>query len=125
MGFSQADYIAMQARLQRKAPAQPEERPKSKQREDAIQEDIEDYMKTLTPRLWWDRKRMDKPTTSRCGVPDFIGCFHGVPFAMEVKRPGEKPTMQQSGELMWLGKAGAATAVVHSRDEAIQFLMSL
>ena len=90
-----------------------------------IQEEIEQWLRTQVHRAWWDRKRMDVATTSRKGVPDFIGSFAGVPFGLEVKRPGEKPTTDQLGELAWMRKAGAATAVVFSRDEAVAFFLSL
>lgn len=90
-----------------------------------IQEEIEGWLRTQVHRAWWDRKRMDKPTTSRKGVPDFIGTFAGVAFGLEVKRPGEKPTTDQLGELAWMRKAGAQTAVVFSKDEAVEFFLSL
>lgn len=93
--------------------------------EDEIQEQIEAWLRTQVHRAWWDRKRMDKPTTSRKGVPDFIGTFAGVAFGLEVKRPGEKPTTDQLGELAWMRKAGAQTAVVFSKDEAVEFFLSL
>lgn len=97
----------------------------SKKLESDIQDEIEQWLMTQGYRAWWDRKRMDVPTTSRKGVPDFIGCFSGVPFGMEVKRPGEKPTTEQLGELAWMRKAGAITAVVFSKEEAIVFLTQI
>ena len=96
-----------------------------------IQDQIEAWLKTQSHRCWWDRKRMDKATTSRSGVPDFVGAITastglgGVPFGIEVKRPGSKPSMEQVGELAWMQKAGAKTAVVFSCDEAEDFLLSL
>lgn len=93
--------------------------------EKEIQESIEQWLKTQSHRCWWDRKRMDVPTTSREGIPDFIGSFVGIPFGMEVKRPGEKPSVDQLGELAWMRKAGAQTAVVFSCEEAKDFLLGL
>ena len=82
-------------------------------------------MKLQIPHIWWDRKRTDKATTSRIGVPDIVGVYKCRSFALEVKRPGQKPTMEQLGELKWLELAGAKTAVVFSKDEAVKFLEGL
>ena len=90
-----------------------------------IQQQIDDFLKTQSHRCWWDRKRMDKPTSSRVGVPDFVGVFAGFAFGIEVKRPGSKPSVEQIGELAWMQKAGATTAVVFSCDEAKDFLLGL
>lgn len=96
-----------------------------------IQDQIEAWLKTQSHRCWWDRKRMDKATTSRSGVPDFVGTITastgliGVPFGIEVKRPGQKPSVEQIGELAWMQKAGAKTAVVFSCDEVKDFLLGL
>jgi len=90
-----------------------------------IQEQIEAWLKTQSHHCWWDRKRMDKATTSRSGVPDFVGVFASVAFGIEVKRPGQKPSVEQIGELAWMQKAGAKTAVVFSCDEAKDFLLGL
>lgn len=90
-----------------------------------IQEQIEDWLKTQSHRCWWDRKRTDVPTTSREGVPDFIITFEGVSVGMEVKRPGRKATQNQLNELAAMRRAGAKTAVVFSKDEAVEFLLSL
>lgn len=90
-----------------------------------IQEGIEQWFKTQSHRCWWDRKRMDKATTSRAGVPDITGVFASVAFGIEVKRPGQKPSAEQLGELAWMRKAGAQTAVVFSVEEAKDFLLGL
>jgi hypothetical protein len=103
--------------------------------ESVIQEEIESYLRSICHIAWWDRKRMDMATTSRKGVPDFVGCImvsdmiskrtYGVPFGLEVKRSGEKPTTDQLGELAWMRKAGARTAVVFSKEEAVEFFNSI
>lgn len=90
-----------------------------------IQEGIEQWLKTQSHRCWWDRKRMDKATTSRIGVPDITGVFDSVAFGIEVKRPGQKPSAEQLGELAWMRKVGAQTAVVFSVEEARDFLLGL
>lgn len=90
-----------------------------------IQEEISDWLKSQCHQAWFDLKRYDMPTTSRKGIPDFVGVFAGVAFGVEVKRPGFKPTVEQLGELAWMRKAGAKTAVVFSKAEAIQFFQSI
>lgn len=124
MSFTEADLIAMQMRLNRgKQAVASDEAPKIP--ENKIQEAIEDYLKTQSHHCWWDRKRMDVPTTSRKGIPDFVGVFRGIAFGLEVKRPGKKATTEQLGELLWMAKAGAKTAVVFSLEEAITFFRGL
>lgn len=131
MSFSTADYLAMQAKLNRSRSNLCENLSTAKassQKEvgaGGIQEQIENWLKTQSHRAWWDCKRSDLKTTSRIGVPDFVGVFAGVSFGMEVKRPGRKPTPEQLGELAWMAKAGAKTKVVYSVDEAIYFLLGL
>ncbi len=127
MSFTTADFIAMQARLQKNL-KRPTVEPDKTVREigkGGIQDQIEEYLKSHVPKAWWDRKRTDRATTSRLGVPDFQGVFHGIAFAIEVKRPGEKPTTEQLGELKWLELAGARTAVVYSKQEAVDFFDKL
>lgn len=94
-------------------------------REDKLQDDIEDYLKSLMPRCWYDRKRMDVPTTSRLGVPDFIGWIDGKPFALEVKVRGKKPTIEQQGELRWAHLAGASARVVYTLEEVVELIEGL
>lgn len=93
--------------------------------EHIIQDAIEAHLKTLVPKCWYVRARMDVPTTVRKGVVDFNGWWNGKPFMMEVKRPGQKPTVEQSGELLWGKLAGAKTAVVYSLEEAVDFMRTL
>lgn len=59
------------------------------------------------------------------GTPDILGCAlrpgmtHGVMLALEVKRPGQKPTALQKKRLAEWQAAGAIAAVVTSVDEAL------
>ncbi len=62
------------------------------------------------------------------GEPDRIGCFRSrcsqcgaaiaVPFAIEVKRPGEDATPLQQNRLYEWSQAGARAWVAHSVEEA-------
>jgi len=93
--------------------------------ENEIQQEIEDWLMTQVHQCWWDRKRMDRPTTSRVGVPDFVGSWRGRAFGLEVKKPGGKPSTEQQGELAWMRKAGAVVGVVFSKEEAVEFFMKI
>ena len=87
--------------------------------EGQIQQEIDDFLASLGPRVWYVRCRMDVPTTfTREGIPDIIGGAFGTPFAWEVKVPGKKPTKEQRNELYWANCAGFKTAVIHSLEEA-------
>lgn len=86
--------------------------------EKEIQNEIEDWLKTQSHRIWWARCRMDCATTfTREGIPDFLVCFAGLFLAVEVKRPGKKPTLEQNGELTWIRKAGGIECVATSLSE--------
>jgi len=54
---------------------------------------------------------------NRRGLPDLIGVYRGRALALEVKRPGGKPTKLQEYELGRWAAAGAVAAVVTSVDE--------
>jgi hypothetical protein len=123
--WTQADVEAHNARATKQPKAQ--ESAKSNQLEvgsGGIQDEIEDWLKSQSHRAWWTRSRTDKATTNRIGTPDFVGVFAGKPFALEVKRPGKKPTTEQLGELAWFRKAGGIATVVYSKAEAENFLLS-
>lgn len=135
MPISESDFRAMQERCDRgmKKP-QPHQAPQMVSKENppgrevgkgGTQDQIEEWLMTQSHRAWWDRKRTDKATTSRKGVPDFVGVISGISFGVEVKRPGEKATIDQLGELAWLRKAGAKTAIVFSKDEAVEFFNNI
>jgi hypothetical protein len=133
MPISESDFRTMQDRCNRgMKKLQPQTSDhittRSDQKEvgrDGIQEQIESWLMTQSHRAWWDCKRTDRATTSRKGVPDFVGVFAGVAFGIEVKKPGGKPTIDQLGELTWMRKAGAKTAVVYSKEDAVNFFNSI
>lgn len=85
--------------------------------EKVIQQEIEDWLRTLGNQVWWSRSRMDQPTTNREGVPDFLMCFNGWFLAVEVKKPGKKPTTKQRDELGWIRAAGGVECVATSLGE--------
>lgn len=59
---------------------------------------------------------------SVAGHPDLYGSIQGCAVALEVKRPGGRPTALQSARLEEWRRAGAITGVVTSADEAIDII---
>ena len=98
---------------------------KSAMREADIQDAIESLLKSFGRDCYYVRSRMDKPTTCKVGTPDFIGWIRGMPFQLEVKRPGAKETREQAGELMRGRLAGSTSAIVHSVAEVEIFFRGL
>lgn len=64
--------------------------------------------------LW--RKRHGSPM-SVAGDPDITGLWRGHHFEMELKRPGETPTLLQAARLAQWARAGAHVFVIHSLPE--------
>lgn len=60
--------------------------------------------------------------SQRRGVPDLIVCYRGRFMALEVKRPGGKPTPLQAETLGKINTAGGITAVVRSELEVAVML---
>jgi len=58
----------------------------------------------------------------RRGLPDLIGVYRGRALALEVKRPGGKPTKLQEYELGRWAAAGAVAGVVTSVEDAKRLL---
>lgn len=58
----------------------------------------------------------------RKGLPDLIAVYRGRTLALEVKRPGGKPTKLQQHELGKFAAAGAVTGVVTSVEDVKRLL---
>lgn len=56
-------------------------------------------------------------TASVKGVSDIIGIWQGMPIAIEVKRPGEKPTENQQEFMENFARAGGISICAHSLEE--------
>jgi len=56
------------------------------------------------------------------GQPDLLGCYQGRTLALEVKRPGRKPTKLQQAVLKKWEAAGAIAAVVTSAEDVRELL---
>lgn len=122
MRLTPEQYTAI---LARRAPAEASAPSKSSVREAEIQDAIETLLKSFGRDCYYVRSRMDKPTTCKVGTPDFIGWLRGMPFQLEVKRPGAKETREQAGELMRGRLAGSTSAIVQSVAEAEIFFRGL
>lgn len=61
-------------------------------------------------------------TASVDGISDIMGVYKGYPLAIEVKRPGEKPTEYQMDFLTKFAKAGGIAMVASSLEEMIKDL---
>lgn len=88
-------------------------RDRSPRRESAIQADILRFLRQV-PDCW----ACKFPGVIMRGVPDIVGCYYGAFFALEVKRPGEKPTPIQTAIMERIRAAGGVAEVVTSVDEA-------
>lgn len=90
------------------------------QPESRLQRKIRKALKAEYPdSVWW--KVHGGPFTP-AGIPDLAGVVYGRPIFLEVKMPGEEPSLVQRKRMRDLRRAGAIVAVVTSVDEAIAFL---
>lgn len=60
--------------------------------------------------------------SQRRGLPDLIGCYRGVFFGIEMKRPGNHATPLQVHVLEQMRDAGAGVAVASSVEQALTVL---
>ena len=68
------------------------------------------------------RARMDKKTTTTVGTADLCFCWHGRPFALEVKMPGRKATSAQEAWMRDACEDGWICAVVTHLDDVKNLL---
>jgi hypothetical protein len=82
----------------------------------------------------FQHERMDGKTRGTVGWPDFTFVWkvpwHEIantlyPIGCEVKRPGEKPTVDQKQVHDWMRQNGWTVLVVHSLQELIEELKKL
>lgn len=89
--------------------------------EKSIVKGILDYLN----RLPYCRAIKMQGTYRRGGEPDIFCCYKGRMVLLEVKRPGNKPTMLQEATLGMWHEAGAVTAVVYSVDDVKKVLEAI
>ena len=87
------------------------------QPESRLQRKIRGALEAAYPRSVWF-KYHGGPFT-RAGVPDLLGVVEGRFIALEVKQPGESPSVIQRHMHARLRDASAIVAVVRSVDEAL------
>lgn len=118
--ISEADYLAMQARLNKQwQNISPDlKRWAEAEEEGALQDEIIAYCRH---RGWWcDYSRMDKKTTRPLGAPDIIvWADMGRVFACECKRRGGKLRPEQIGVKMLLEGLGHRYLLITSLQQFI------
>jgi len=72
----------------------------------------------------WHWKNWSGPMSPK-GIPDIIGIYRGKFLAVEIKKPGGKPTDLQKEFLTKVQINGGISCVVHSWEELAKFLESL
>lgn len=58
----------------------------------------------------------------RVGLPDIIGCYKGRFVAIEVKCPGNKPTLIQQHVIGQIREAGGTVGVAYNVSQALSLL---
>lgn len=84
---------------------------------------IDEKLKELTPDCWYF-----KPVSigmGAHGVPDFVGCYRGLFFAIEAKKPGGKTTALQNLQIGKILEAEGLVTVVDSPESLEAFLVEL
>jgi hypothetical protein len=74
--------------------------------------------------IWFCHSRMDKPTTQRKGVPDFMFALSGIATAFEVKYGKGKRCDEQIAVHEAMTRNGWQVYTVRSLDEARDILNS-
>jgi hypothetical protein len=91
--------------------------------EKELQEQIAGYLRIRS--VWFARNRMDRPTTTTLGQPDFLIALHGNAVGIEVKRAGEDPTKEQKECHAAMRQNGWTIYVVYSLEEVKKILDAL
>jgi hypothetical protein len=73
------------------------------------------YLKSL-PKSWWMKVHGNEFQVA--GVPDIMGCYHGLTVGFEVKVLGNKPTKRQEFVGKCITEAGGLVFVIHNTKEA-------
>ena len=84
-------------------------------KEATIENDILEYLNYMGGMFWRSHTGKNPPCTP--GIPDIIGVRRGVLIAVEVKRPGQKPSVAQEAFIVRLRANGALAFVATSLAE--------
>lgn len=82
---------------------------------------VKALLDSLKPHLWY-WKVSDRYTI---GIPDIIGLYYGIFFAIELKKPGKKPRKIQSFMLARIKKAGGKVLVAQTLEEVQEFIAEI
>jgi hypothetical protein len=91
-------------------------------RETPIKDKIAAWLKKQ-PGVWFFK--VHGSAMQAAGIPDFVGCWRGRFFGLEVKVPGRTATKLQARTLELIASAGGIAGVVTSVDEAAACLAAL
>jgi hypothetical protein len=92
-------------------------------RESSIQRTVMKALAAMYPHACVRKRHGSVFATS--GDPDVYALIAGVHVELELKRPGESPTILQQARLTQWGRAGAHAAVIHSAGELAEFIAGL
>jgi VRR-NUC domain len=120
--ISQADYLAMLARLDRN-PLRDAKPSPGVERERQLHEQIIEFCRF---KGWLViHSRMDRPSTVRVGVADFVICADGgQTYLVECKRAGSKLRPEQAAWLAQARHLGHCAAVVRSMSDFLELIRS-
>jgi hypothetical protein len=93
-------------------------RPTMKERE--LHQHVHNWL--YKERIYFVTSRMDKRTTQRKGVPDFVCCVKGRFVAIELKVPGQKQTEEQVKEMKDVMDCEGLFCLAYSLDEVIKVI---
>lgn len=78
--------------------------------ESKVKEKVKKLLDSYKPRLWYCMPAAR--VYGKSGVPDFIGVFHGLFFAVETKARNNKPTAMQLMQMGRIEQAQGDTFVI-------------
>ncbi len=90
------------------------------QPESRLQRRIRKHLEEIYVGSWWVKFHGGPFTPA--GVPDLLGCIAGRMICLEVKQPGESPSILQVKTLERLGRAGAIVGVVTCVQDAVDLI---
>ncbi len=82
---------------------------------------IKKHLESLKPDVWF-YKSSDRYSS---GIPDFVGCYKGKFFAIEVKAPGKKPRPLQQFVIDSIKKSEGSCIYVDSFTDFKNFIEGL
>ncbi len=92
-----------------------------KKAESKLQLKIRHALERRWPGSWWFK--VHGGPFQPAGIPDLLGCVAGRFVALEVKMPGEEPSLIQCRTILAMRGAGAIAGVVYSADEAEELIV--